>query len=171
MSRAEGFEQPRRFYVRTYGCQMNEHDSERIAGLLASEGMEATDDLESAAYVRELFDEPAARLYQITGLLESYQFSRASLELYDVLWGELCDWYIELVKPRLYEEGADKTALSANLLMDAPIEILRIASSVILPGMSNELDKEMKALHRTVKEQAVAIDELDAKNRNRGDRR
>jgi valyl-tRNA synthetase len=53
---------------------------------------------------------------QITGLLESYQFSRAALELYDVLWGELCDWYIELVKPRLYEEGADKSALSANLL-------------------------------------------------------
>src|SRR3954466_5768609 len=52
----------------------------------------------------------------ITGLLESYQFSRASLELYDVLWGELCDWYIELVKPRLYEEGADRGALSANLL-------------------------------------------------------
>jgi len=44
-------EQPKRFYVRTYGCQMNEHDSERIAGLLASEGMEATDDLESADVV------------------------------------------------------------------------------------------------------------------------
>jgi valyl-tRNA synthetase len=53
---------------------------------------------------------------QTTGLLESYQFSRAALELYDVLWGELCDWYVELVKPRLYEEGADKSALSANLL-------------------------------------------------------
>ena len=37
---------PRRFYVRTYGCQMNEHDSERIAGLLAAEGMEPTDDLD-----------------------------------------------------------------------------------------------------------------------------
>jgi valyl-tRNA synthetase len=33
-----------------------------------------------------------------------------------VLWGEVCDWYIELVKPRLYEDGADKSALSANLL-------------------------------------------------------
>ena len=28
----------RRFYVRTYGCQMNEHDSERIAGLLVDRG-------------------------------------------------------------------------------------------------------------------------------------
>ena len=41
----------RRFYVRTYGCQMNEHDSERIAGLLAADGMEPTDDLESADVV------------------------------------------------------------------------------------------------------------------------
>jgi tRNA-2-methylthio-N6-dimethylallyladenosine synthase len=33
----------RRFHVRTFGCQMNEHDSERIAGLLVAEGMEPSD--------------------------------------------------------------------------------------------------------------------------------
>ncbi|HWS45818.1 MAG TPA: tRNA (N6-isopentenyl adenosine(37)-C2)-methylthiotransferase MiaB, partial [Acidimicrobiia bacterium] len=38
----------RRFSVRTYGCQMNEHDSERIAGLLVAQGMEPTDDVEQA---------------------------------------------------------------------------------------------------------------------------
>jgi len=32
---------PRRYVVRTYGCQMNEHDSERIAGLLEADGMVA----------------------------------------------------------------------------------------------------------------------------------
>ena len=53
---------------------------------------------------------------EITGLLESFQFSRAALALYDVLWGEVCDWYIELVKPRLYDKEADRSALSANLL-------------------------------------------------------
>ena len=31
---------PRRFYVSTYGCQMNEHDSQRIAGILADDGCE-----------------------------------------------------------------------------------------------------------------------------------
>ena len=31
-----------RYFVRTFGCQMNEHDSERIAGLLEADGMEAT---------------------------------------------------------------------------------------------------------------------------------
>jgi tRNA-2-methylthio-N6-dimethylallyladenosine synthase len=38
----------RRFYIRTFGCQMNEHDSERIAGLLAADGMQNTDDIEQA---------------------------------------------------------------------------------------------------------------------------
>ena len=31
--------EPRRYFVRTFGCQMNEHDSERLAGLFESEGM------------------------------------------------------------------------------------------------------------------------------------
>ena len=53
---------------------------------------------------------------EITALLDGFHFSRAALVLYDVLWGEVCDWYIELVKPRLYDEGADKSALSATLL-------------------------------------------------------
>lgn len=37
-----------RFYIRTFGCQMNEHDSERIAGLLESDGMTAVDSVDGA---------------------------------------------------------------------------------------------------------------------------
>ncbi len=36
--------EPRRFFVRTFGCQMNEHDSERIAGLLEADGLEEAAD-------------------------------------------------------------------------------------------------------------------------------
>lgn len=42
---------PRKFYIRTFGCQMNEHDSERMAGLLVAEGMEPTEDLQDADVV------------------------------------------------------------------------------------------------------------------------
>jgi tRNA-2-methylthio-N6-dimethylallyladenosine synthase len=41
----------RRFLVRTFGCQMNEHDSERIAGLLTADGMVATEDAADAEVV------------------------------------------------------------------------------------------------------------------------
>ena len=36
-------DEARRYVVRTYGCQMNEHDSERIAGLLEADGLVAAD--------------------------------------------------------------------------------------------------------------------------------
>ncbi|HSH60540.1 MAG TPA: tRNA (N6-isopentenyl adenosine(37)-C2)-methylthiotransferase MiaB [Acidimicrobiales bacterium] len=39
------------YLIRTFGCQMNVHDSERIAGLLESEGMQATDELDAADVV------------------------------------------------------------------------------------------------------------------------
>ncbi len=42
---------PSKFAIRTFGCQMNEHDSERLAGLLVADGMEPTDDLDDADLV------------------------------------------------------------------------------------------------------------------------
>ena len=41
----------KRYFIRTFGCQMNDHDSERIAGLFTLDGMTATDSYESADVV------------------------------------------------------------------------------------------------------------------------
>jgi valyl-tRNA synthetase len=41
--------------------------------------------------------------------LEEYRFHEAANRIYDFFWGEFCDWYIELIKPRLNsEDGGDK---------------------------------------------------------------
>ena len=37
-----------KYLIRTYGCQMNEHDSERLAGLLEADGLSPADGLELA---------------------------------------------------------------------------------------------------------------------------
>ena len=39
--------------------------------------------------------------------LNTYDFAHAALELYRFFWSEFCDWYLEIVKPRLYAEGGD----------------------------------------------------------------
>jgi tRNA-2-methylthio-N6-dimethylallyladenosine synthase len=41
----------RTYLIRTFGCQMNEHDSERIGGLLMADGMVPTDDVERARVI------------------------------------------------------------------------------------------------------------------------
>ena len=40
-----------KYLIRTFGCQMNVHDSERLAGVLEADGMEPTDDVEEADVV------------------------------------------------------------------------------------------------------------------------
>ncbi len=49
----------------------------------------------------------------VTEKLESFDFAHASQEAYSFFWSELCDWYLEMVKPRLYEGEAE---VSATLL-------------------------------------------------------
>ena len=48
----------------------------------------------------------------VNRLMESYQFGEAGRQIQDFLWGEFCDWYIEISKLRLYgeDERAKETA-------------------------------------------------------------
>ncbi len=75
----------RRFYIRTFGCQMNEHDSQRLAGLLAAEGLEEAATPEDAdvvvlntCCVRENADN---KLYGHLGHLKSLKAANPDLQI------------------------------------------------------------------------------------------
>jgi valyl-tRNA synthetase len=53
---------------------------------------------------------------EITRRLEQFDFAHAALGLYDFVYGELCDWYLELVKGRLGGDADDRLAVSSTLL-------------------------------------------------------
>ena len=63
-----------------------------------------------------------------------YEFSRAALGLYDFVYGELCDWYLELIKPRL---RAGEPELAATLL-HVLTETLALAHPII-PFVTEEI--------------------------------
>ncbi len=74
---------------------------------------------------------------RIDALIAAYDFSHAALALYDFVYGDLCDWYLELVKPRLYDESADRSALGATLL-----HVLRetlVLAHPVIPFVTEEL--------------------------------
>ncbi len=75
----------KRYHLRTYGCQMNEHDSERIAGLLESDGYAATDSADDAdvivlntCCIRENADN---KLYGALGNLKQLKESNPDLQI------------------------------------------------------------------------------------------
>ena len=119
---------PRRFVIRTFGCQMNEHDSERIAGLLESDGMEATDDLEQADVVvlntcciRENADN---KLYGNLGHLKALKDRRPDLQI--AVGGCLAQKDRDLIQQKAPHTdvvfGTHNVASAAALLRRAAIE-------------------------------------------------
>jgi valyl-tRNA synthetase len=83
---------------------------------------------------------------RVTELLDGFQFSPAALELYEAFWSELCDWYLELVKPRLYEEG--DAAVSATLLhaLDRTLRLLHPAMPFVTEEIWSFLPGERELL-------------------------
>ncbi len=51
---------------------------------------------------------------EVTRFLERYDVGEGARVLYEFLWNELCDWYIELVKPRLYGKQGEESRYVAQ---------------------------------------------------------
>jgi valyl-tRNA synthetase len=72
---------------------------------------------------------------RVTELYDGFRLSSAALELYGAFWSELCDWYLELAKPRLYAD--DNRAVSAVLLyaLERTLQLLH----PVMPFVTEEI--------------------------------
>jgi valyl-tRNA synthetase len=82
---------------------------------------------------------------EVNDALATYRFHEAANRIYDFFWGEFCDWYLELIKPRLnVQEGGDKSVARiacANLvnLFDASLRLLH----PVMPFITEEIWQAM----------------------------
>ena len=94
-------------------------------------------------------------VFDVHSALEAYRFHEAANRIYDFFWGEFCDWYLELIKPRMMfeqetERGTARAALS-NLvnLFDASLRLLH----PIMPFITEEIWQaiyEGQAPHKSI---------------------
>jgi valyl-tRNA synthetase len=70
----------------------------------------------------------------ITASIEAYDFAHAALDLYEFFWSELCDWYLEIAKPRLYDGDED----ASGSLLWALEQVLALAHP-LMPFVSEEI--------------------------------
>jgi len=83
---------------------------------------------------RWLLSRLEATIASVTAKLEEYDFAHAAQEAYAFFWSELCDWYLEIVKPRLYEGEAE---VSATLLWT--LERLLALLHPLMPFVTEEI--------------------------------
>jgi valyl-tRNA synthetase len=107
-----------------------------VAGFHAST-LALTSTLEDR-WVLSRFNRAAA---DVNESLRTYRFDEAANRIYDFFWAEFCDWYLELIKPRLnFEEGADTAAARiacVNLvnLFEASLRLLH----PVMPFITEEI--------------------------------
>lgn len=58
----------------------------------------------------------------VTQLLEAYELGEAARVLYEFIWNEFCDWYIELTKPRLYGKTTEQDRYTAQAVLTAVLK-------------------------------------------------
>ncbi|MEL0617417.1 valine--tRNA ligase [Cobetia marina] len=77
---------------------------------------------------------------QVTRALEEFRFDHASQALYEFIWNEYCDWYLELSKPVLWDENASAEAKrgTRRTLVRALETILRLIHPM-MPFISEEI--------------------------------
>ncbi|MCC8193665.1 MAG: valine--tRNA ligase, partial [Deltaproteobacteria bacterium] len=69
--------------------------------------------------------------------LEEYRFNDAAQNLYTFIWNEICDWYLELIKPDMQEGGARKAA--AQFVLKTALCETMILLHPIMPFVTAEI--------------------------------
>lgn len=86
----------------------------------------------------------------ITKLLEQYDSGEAAKKLYEFIWDEFCDWYIELAKPRLFRPVDKREKLIVqNVLHDVLIDTLRLLHP-FMPFITEEIYQYMPGHNQTI---------------------
>ena len=91
----------------------------------------------------------------VTGALSQYRFNEAAQTLYDFVWHQYCDWYLELLKPRLYgENAADRKTVQyvALLGLDGFLKLLH----PFMPFITEEIWQRVEGRLRGASESIVS---------------
>jgi valyl-tRNA synthetase len=82
-------------------------------------------------------------IWDVREWLKDYRFSEASHALYQFIWHEFCDWYLELAKLYLYQEGGErKKELTKRTLSEVLDALLRLLHP-FMPFITEEIWQQL----------------------------
>ncbi|MHC4789314.1 MAG: valine--tRNA ligase, partial [Planctomycetota bacterium] len=86
-----------------------------------------------------------ATIEAVTEALEGFHDHEAAQALYDFVWHEFCDWYVEIVKPRLQEQGPTADGAVAHEVLASVLDRALRLLHPFVPFLTEELWQHLKA--------------------------
>ncbi len=86
---------------------------------------------------------------EVTVNMEKYEMGIALANLYDFVWSDFCDWYIELTKPVLYGEDDQKRDYTVSVLVYVLGAILKLLHPFV-PFITEKIYKEVPNAEKTL---------------------
>ncbi|MFQ5714334.1 MAG: valine--tRNA ligase [Candidatus Scalinduaceae bacterium] len=93
-----------------------------------------------------------------TTSLEKYKFNEAIKNLYEFIWHEFCDWYLEIIKPRLYNSDNIKNKLIAQKVLTYVLDNILCLLHPFAPFLTEEIWQHLKQL--AVKNRLILTDTM-----------
>lgn len=90
-----------------------------------------------------------AIIRDVTSNLEGYEMGIAAQKLYDFVWSEFCDWYIEMAKPRLYGTDADEKAAAISVLVHTLSSTVKLLHP-FMPFITEEIYTHLPGSEETI---------------------
>ncbi|MBC7644640.1 MAG: class I tRNA ligase family protein, partial [Thermoleophilia bacterium] len=91
---------------------------------------------------RWIFSRLHRTIVSLTTLMETYEFATYTKELYAFVFSELCDWYLESVKPRLRSEDPPTRHQATAMLATVLDQTLRLVHP-IMPHVTEEIAEQV----------------------------
>lgn len=78
------------------------------------------------------------KIKSITEKIERYELGIAADDIYDFIWSDFCDWYIEIVKPVLYSDSVEEKENTMKVLLFVLENILKLLHP-FMPYITEEI--------------------------------
>ncbi|RXI47360.1 valine--tRNA ligase [Clostridium tetani] len=86
---------------------------------------------------------------EVTDNIEKFELGMASQKVYDFMWNEFCDWYIELSKPVLYGKDEKAKGVTFNVLFNVLTSGLKLLHP-IMPFITEEIFINIQEEEKTI---------------------
>ena len=103
---------------------------------------------------------------KVNDAFDSFRFDLATKAIYEFIWYEFCDWYIELSKIKLSKESEDNSQIVKSMV-NLLEETLRLAHP-IMPFITEEIWMQFKPFHQNL-EESIMIAEAPKHKKNLSD--